>query len=60
MAVLKIKWTRSAIGSPADQKRTIEALGFTRLNQTISKEDTPSIRGMLYKVRHLVEVTSED
>lgn len=57
MAQLRVTWKRSAIGSPRDQKETIKALGFRRLNQTIVKEDTPSIRGMLFKVRHLVEVT---
>lgn len=37
-------------------KRTVQALGLRRLNQTVIHEDSPSVRGMLYKVRHMVEV----
>lgn len=53
---LKITWKKSAIGHPEDQRETIRALGLRRLNQTVVHEDTPSIRGMIFKVRHLVEV----
>jgi len=53
---LKVTWVKSGIGYPKDQKRTIKALGFRRLNQTIEHEDLPSIRGMVHKVRHLVKV----
>lgn len=53
---LKITWKRSAIGRQQDQKDTIRALGLRRLNQTVVHQDNPSIRGMVYKVRHLVEV----
>lgn len=56
MAQLKVTWKRSAIGLAQDQKDTIRALGFRRLNETLVKDDSPSIRGMLHKVRHLVEV----
>ena len=60
MAVkLRVTWRKSAIGYRVDQKRTIEALGFKRLGQTVEHEDTRPIRGMLHKVRHLVDV-SED
>jgi large subunit ribosomal protein L30 len=48
---------RSTIGFAADQKATVKALGLHRLNQTVEHEDNPAIRGMIYKVRHLVEVT---
>ena len=47
---------RSASGHRADQRATIEALGIRRLHQIIEQNDTPQIRGMLFKVRHLVEV----
>ncbi len=53
---LKITWKKSAIGYPQDQKDTLKALGFRRLYSTIEKEDNPSVRGMIFKVRHLVEV----
>ena len=56
MSKLKVTWVKSGIGYPKDQKRTIKALGFRRLNQTIEHDDSPSIRGMVHKVRHLVKV----
>ena len=56
---LTLTWKKSAIGYPQDQRTTIKSLGFTKLNQTIEKPDTPSIRGMVYKVRHLVHVDGE-
>ena len=59
METIKIKQVRSTIKSPADQKATIIALGFRRLNQTIEKEATPQILGMVRKVNHLLKVISE-
>lgn len=56
MAQIKVTWKRSAIGFAKDQEATLRALGLRKLNQTVIKEDTPSIRGMLRKVQHLVEV----
>ena len=56
MAELKVTWRKSAIGYAKDQKATIRALGLRRLNQTVVFQDSPSIRGMLAKVRHLVVV----
>ncbi len=56
---LRVTWRKSAIGYRIDQKRTIEALGLRRLGHTVEHEDTRPIRGMLHKVRHLVDV-SED
>jgi len=53
---LRVTWTKSGIGFSKEQRRTLKALGFRRLNQTIEHEDTPSIRGMILKVRHLVRV----
>lgn len=56
MSVIKIKQTRSAIKRPADQKATIKALGFKRLNHVIEKENTPQVMGMINKVRHLIQI----
>ena len=56
MATIKIKQVRSAIKRPADQKATIKALGFRKLNQTLEKEGTPQVLGMIKKVQHLLEV----
>jgi len=56
MAIIKIKQVKSAINRPKDQKRTIEALGFKRLNQVIEKEATPQILGMVKKVSHMLEI----
>jgi large subunit ribosomal protein L30 len=55
---IQLKWVRSAICAPVTQKRVIKGLGFTRLNQVIERPDTPSIRGMVAKVPHLVEIIS--
>lgn len=55
MATIKIKQTKSAINKPIDQKRTIQALGFRKLNQVVEKEATPQVLGMIKKVAHLVE-----
>jgi large subunit ribosomal protein L30 len=51
-----LKWVRSAIAAPVKQKLVVKGLGFTRLNQVIVREDTPSIRGMVAKVPHLVVI----
>jgi large subunit ribosomal protein L30 len=53
---IKIKWVRSGIQAPHKHKAVVKGLGFTRLNQVIVREDTPSIRGMVQKVPHLVEI----
>jgi large subunit ribosomal protein L30 len=56
MAKLRIKYVKSAIGCPKDQKATIRALGFRKLQQTVEHEDHPAVRGMIKKVNHLVQV----
>ncbi|HYH12060.1 MAG TPA: 50S ribosomal protein L30 [Thermomicrobiales bacterium] len=53
---LRITLVRSVIGRPGDQERTVQSLGLRRVNQTVEREDTPSIRGMVSKISHLVEV----
>ena len=55
-STLKIKWVRSFIGCPRDMRQTVRGLGFRRMNQVVERQDTPAIRGMIDKVRHLVEV----
>ncbi len=56
MGRLKITQVRSAIKRNEKQKRTIKALGFHRLHQTVVHPDVPQIRGMIRKVAHLVQV----
>ena len=56
MATIKIKQIKSHIGASADQKRTLLSLGLRKISQVIEKEDTPSIRGMIRKVHHLVTI----
>lgn len=56
MAKLRVKYVKSAIGYPKDQKATIEALGFRKLQQTVEHDDHPAIRGMIRKVNHLIKV----
>ncbi len=51
-----VKWKKSAIGRYENQKKTLRGLGFRRLNQTLALPDRPEIRGMIGRVRHLVEV----
>lgn len=53
---IKIQYIRSKICTPVKHKLVVKGLGFTRLNQVIEREDTPSIRGMIAKVPHLVQV----
>jgi large subunit ribosomal protein L30 len=59
-ATLKVTWKKSAIGYKEDQKRTIRALGLRRLGQTVVHSDSPSVRGMIRKVKHLLAVEEEE
>lgn len=52
---LRIRYKKSAIGYNEDQKRTVKALGLRRLNATVELPDSPAIRGMIGKIRHLVD-----
>ena len=56
MTKLRITYTKSAIGYSQDQKDTVRSLGLRKLNSIALHDDTPSIRGMAFKVRHLVKV----
>ncbi|OIQ51245.1 50S ribosomal protein L30 [Pseudodesulfovibrio hydrargyri] len=55
--MIKVKQIKSKIACKPDQVKTLEALGLRRINQVKEHDDNPVIRGMIYKVRHLVEVT---
>ncbi len=56
MAKIRVTWIKSGIGYEIDQKRTLKALGFRRMNQSVVHDDSRAIRGMINKVRHLVKV----
>ena len=60
MHKLKVTWVKSGIGYAKEQRRTIKALGLRRLHQKVEHNDSPSIRGMIAKVKHLVEVEVEE
>lgn len=53
---LRVTWIRSSIGYPKDQKATIKAIGFNRLNQTLELPDSPQLRGQIFKVKHMLKV----
>ncbi len=56
MATIKVKQIKSRIGAPKDQKRTLDAMGLTKMNRVVELEDSPVTQGMIRKVRHLVTV----
>jgi large subunit ribosomal protein L30 len=56
---IRIKQVRSGIKKPERQKRTLRALGFTRMNQTIEVSASPQVLGMIEKVRHLIEIQED-
>jgi large subunit ribosomal protein L30 len=56
MSPLKVTQTKSVIGSLEGHKRTVRALGLKRIRDSQVHEDTPQVRGMIHKVRHLVKV----
>jgi large subunit ribosomal protein L30 len=60
MSRLKVTQTRSVIGRPRPQRDTIRGLGLKRIGHAVVKEDRPEIRGMIFKVSHLVEVEEVD
>ena len=53
---LEIKQIKSAIGYNVKTKKTLQALGIKKLNHKVVKNDSPSIRGMIHKVKHLIEL----
>ena len=56
MSKIKIQQTRSRIGRPKDQKRTLDALGLRKMHQIVEHNLTPQIQGMLNKINHLVKI----
>ena len=56
MAELKITWTKSCIGRPRNQREVIRSLGLHRLQHSVVHQDSPTIRGMVKKVGHLLRV----
>lgn len=58
--LLRITQVRSGIGRPEAHRRTLQALGFRKHQQTVVKEDNPAIRGMIEQVRHLIAVEEID
>ncbi len=59
-AKLRIKYVRSAIGAPGKHKLVIKSLGFKRLNQVVTRVDTPAVRGMVAQVPHLVAIVDSE
>jgi large subunit ribosomal protein L30 len=57
MTEITIIQRRSTIGCPPDQIGTMRALGLKKIGQTVTKTDNPTLRGMIFKVRHLIEVS---
>ena len=57
---IKVTQIRSPIGRPADQRATLIGLGLNKMHRTRELEDTPAVRGMIDKVRHLVDVTGAE
>jgi len=58
-ATLKVQYYRSAIGTPEKHRLVIKSLGFKRLNQIVTRVDTPAVRGMVAQVPHLVRIVEE-
>ncbi|MDR1781237.1 MAG: 50S ribosomal protein L30 [Tannerella sp.] len=56
MSKIKVKQVKSRIKCPQNQKRVLDALGLTKMNRVVEHEATPSILGMIEKVKHLVSV----
>ncbi len=60
MSRLRITWVKSGIGYAEEQRGTLSALGLHRLHQVVEHQNSPSIRGMINKVKHLVEVEQRE
>lgn len=53
---IKVTLKKGLIGRPQDQRGTARALGLTRIGQTVEQDDSPVVRGMIFKIKHIVEV----
>jgi large subunit ribosomal protein L30 len=60
MAKLKIIQKRSSIGRNQTQRRTLRALGLRKIGSTATHDDSPAVRGMIFKVKHLIEVSKDE
>lgn len=60
MAKLKITQKRSSIGRSPIQRRTMRALGLRKIGSTAEHSDSPTVRGMIFKVKHLIEVSKDE
>ena len=56
MDTIKVKQVKSRINSSEVQKRTLDSLGLTKMNKVVEHNDTPTLRGLINKVHHLVEI----
>jgi large subunit ribosomal protein L30 len=59
MKTLKITLKRSLIGRAEKQRRIVNSLGLRKINQSVTHKDSSSIRGMIHKTSHLIEVSEE-
>jgi large subunit ribosomal protein L30 len=55
-STVRIQYVKSAIGTPPKHKLIIKGLGFKRLNQIVTRVDSPSVRGMVAQIPHLVKI----
>lgn len=60
MKNLKITLKRSVIGKPEKQRKIVRSLGLRKLHQTVMHRDEPTIRGMIHKISHMLEVVESD
>lgn len=58
-ATVTVRQIKSPIGRPSDQRATLKGLGLNKMNRTSTLEDTPAVRGMINKVKHLVRVEDQ-
>lgn len=56
---IRVTLVKSPIGYEKSQKATVRALGLTKLSQSVEKDDSPAVRGMIAKISHLLEVSEE-
>lgn len=56
---IRVKLVKSPIGYEKSQRATVRALGLNKLSQSVEKDDSPAVRGMIAKISHLLEVSEE-
>ncbi len=59
-STLRIKYVRSSIGRSEHQKKIVRSLGLRKLNQVVEREDTPSVRGVVAKIPHLIQIVGRE